>query len=309
MSENVDQADIGHDLLSAILRQLDFSATVFFRDGYCGQWAIDTSGSTQVPFHLVCQGEGWLHGAGAEPQRLLAGQLVLFPHDSSHVLADTDQPPSPHVLNRPPPERLEGTITRLVCGYFLFDQRMAAPLLGSLPREMVLDLSQSGDPGVRELVNLWMQEAARDSYGSDLAIDRFAELVFIQMLRVEIEEGRLEGFIGSLGDAKLAPVLDSIHREPGAPHRLSDMAGLVGLSESAFTQRFKKGVGMTPGNYLKHWRMQIAARALVDSNRSMLEIANSVGYDSEAAFRKAFKNHVGTAPGAYRREKNRSMPC
>ena len=80
MSENVDQADIGHDLLSAILRQLDFSATVFFRDGYCGQWAIDTSGSTQVPFHLVCQGEGWLHGAGAEPQRLLAGQLVLFPH-------------------------------------------------------------------------------------------------------------------------------------------------------------------------------------------------------------------------------------
>ena len=306
MSNTVETANIDHDPLSAILRQLDFSATVFFRDGYCGQWAIDTSGSTQVPFHLVCQGEGWLHGAGAKPQRLLAGQLVLFPHDSAHVLADTDKPPSANLLNRPPPERLEGTITRLVCGYFLFDQRIAAPLLSSLPSTMVLDLSQSGDPCVRELVNLWMQEAARESYGSDLAIDRFAELVFIQMLREEIEQGRLQGFIGSLGDAKLGPVLASIHREPGAPHRLSDMARLAGLSDSAFTQRFKKSVGMTPGHYLKHWRMQIAARALAESSRSMLEIANSVGYDSEVAFRKTFKNHLGIAPGAYRRNERRT---
>ena len=305
MSKIVVFENNDHDSLSAVLRQLDFSATVFFRDGYCGQWAIDTSGSTQVPFHLVCQGEGWLHGAGGRPQRLLAGQLVLFPHDSAHVLADTDKPPSESVLNRPPPQRLEGAITRLVCGYFLFDQRIAAPLLSSLPSTLVLDLSQSGDPCVRELVNLWMQEAARESYGSDLAIDRFAELVFIQMLREEIEQGRLRGFIGSLGDAQLGPGLASIHREPGAPHRLSDMAQLAGLSDSAFTKRFKRSIGMTPGRYLKHWRMQIAARALADGNRSMLEIANSVGYDSEVAFRKTFKNYIGTAPGAYRRYEQR----
>lgn len=303
MSENTESTDNRQDSLSAILRQLDFTATVFFRDGYCGQWAIDTSGAAQVPFHLVCQGEGWLHTEGNVPKHLMAGQLVLFPHDSSHVLAASDQPALLGELNRPPPERLEGAITRLVCGYFVFDQRIAAPLLSSLPSTMVLDLSQSGDPCVRELVNLWMQEAARDSYGSDLAVDRFAELVFIAMLRVEIEQGRLQGVIGSLGDAKLGRVLASIHSAPGAPHALVDMARLAGMSDSAFSQRFKKGVGMTPGQYLKHWRMQIAARALADTNRSMLEIANSVGYDSEVAFRKAFSGHVGTAPGTYRRER------
>lgn len=81
------------------------------------------------------------------------------------------------------------------------------------------------------------------------------------------------------------------------------MPRLAGMSESAFAQRFKKGVGMPPGQYLKHWRMQIAARALADTNHSMLEIAHSVGYDSDVAFREAFGGHIGTAPGTYRRER------
>ena len=302
MSEIVVTEGNGQDSLSTMLRQLNFSAQVFFRDGYCGGWGIDTSGSTHVPFHLVCQGEGWLHGEGDKPQRLVAGQLVLFPHDSPHVLASSPTRPAVTQLNQPPPERLEGAVTRLICGYFRFDHRIAAPLLRSLPSTMVLDLSQSGDACVRELVNLWMRESAHDAFGSHLAVDRYAELVFIQMLRAEIEQGRLEGVIGSLGDGKLGRVLADIHKAPGAAHSLAMMAAAAGMSESAFTERFKKQIGMTPGQYLKHWRMQIAARALSDTNQGMLEIAHSVGYESEVAFRKAFRKHIGVAPGSYRRQ-------
>ena len=306
MSETVDTdenaPDVAGDALSDLLRQLNFAAQVFFRDGYCGGWAVDTSGSAQVPFHLVCQGHGWLHSPGEVPRKLLAGQLVFFPQDAPHVLAPQDSPPAPSSINQPPPERLEGDVTRLVCGYFSFDRRTAEPLLSSLPPTMVLDLSQAEDATTRELVNLWMREAAGNGLGSHLAIDRLAELVFIQMLRIEISGGRLQGVIGALGDPQLGKVLANIHQHPGADHTMQQMCAAAGLSESAFTVRFKKSVGMTPGQYVRHWRMQSAARALRDSTRSMYDIAQSVGYESEVAFRKAFSSHFGTAPGSYRRQ-------
>lgn len=289
------------DPLSALLRQLQFSARVIFRDGYCGGWAVDTSGTQQIPFHLVCQGEGWLHGDTERPQRLLAGQLVFFPQDSSHVLAASAEPPAQTTINAPPPARLEGNITRLVCGYFEFDQRAAAPLLSALPATMILDLSRVDDPSTRELVNLWMREAAADNIGSNLAVDRLAELIFVQMLRHEIAGGALRGVLGALGDTHLGPVLAAIHAHPGSAHTQTKMAEAAGMSESNFNKKFKVATGMTPGAYVRHWRMQAAASALRDTRRSMADIASEIGYESEVAFRKAFSTHFKVAPGTYRR--------
>ena len=77
MSEIVKVVD-ADDGLSALLRQLRFRARVFFRSEYCGSWAVDSSGSRQVPFHMVCRGEGWLHRQGEAPRRMMAGQLVVI---------------------------------------------------------------------------------------------------------------------------------------------------------------------------------------------------------------------------------------
>ncbi|MFK7954762.1 MAG: cupin domain-containing protein [Lysobacterales bacterium] len=314
MSENVGLVE---DPLSALLRHIDFSAQVFFRQGYCGNWAVDTSGSTLAPFHLVAEGHGWLHeptpdsGSGFEeaqpPKKLLPGQLVFFPRDGAHVLAATETTPDPALINRPAPERLEGNVTRLVCGYFRFDQRRAAPLLSSLPDSVVLDMAQATQADGRELINLWMREAAYSGFGSDLAVDRLAEVVFVQLLRQEIDSGRLKGVMGALGDPMLGPVLAKIHRSPGRPHTLPSMAQATGLSESAFTQRFKKHIGQTPGQYVRFWRMQAAASQLTSTSRSILDIATQVGYDSEVAFRKAFKATMGIAPGAYRRKDDQML--
>ena len=40
---------------------------------------------------------------------------------------------------------------------------------------------------------------------------------------------------------------------------------------------------------------------LRQSDKSLGEIANLIGYESEPAFSKAFKKALGTPPGAYRR--------
>ncbi|MCB1874809.1 MAG: AraC family transcriptional regulator [Chromatiales bacterium] len=296
MSETVEFVDA----LSDWLRRIDFRAEVFFRAEYCGNWAVNTSGSNNVPFHLVAQGEGWLHGEAKPPQRLLPGNLVFFPHDQAHVLSATEEIPLPEVVNRTPAMPDEGPATRLVCGYFLLDRQLAAPLLAGLPSTIVLNLADAPSSSARELVHLLMREAAEKRPGGDVAVDRLAELVFIEALRTEGEAGRLVGVFSALGDPRLGTVLAAIHRHPEESHRLEDMAAASNLSESAFTQRFKKAVGMTPGQYVRHWRLQTAARALRETQRAMTDIATSVGYDSDVAFRKAFRAYFDQSPGAYR---------
>ena len=298
MSETTFSTEDG---LSALLRQLRFRATVIFRSEYCGSWAIDTSGTRQVPFHMVCQGEGWLHTGEETPRRMIAGQLVLFPRDEEHVLANSPDAPAPAEINASEPGG-PGVATRLVCGYFEFDQHAASAFLESLPAAMVIDLSETSSGALRELVNLWLAESREDRLGSSLAVDLLAELVFLEMIRAEIEAGRLSGVVGALGDARLGPVLHEMHSRPQAPHTAKSLASHVGMSESAFTKRFRDKTGQTVGAYLKQWRMQLAARALTESERSMADIAESIGYESEVAFRKAFKAHFDVAPGRYRRQ-------
>ncbi|MEM9313270.1 MAG: AraC family transcriptional regulator [Pseudomonadota bacterium] len=289
------------DALGDWLRRIEFRAEVFFRSEYCGRWAVDTSGANHVPFHLVSQGEGWLHGQDSPPRRLLPGNLVFFPHDETHILAATAKLPLPGAVNQPPTSSQAGPVTRLVCGYFRLDRPLAAPLLAGLPPMVLMNLADAPSSSARELVHLLMREAAENQPGGDVAVDRLAELVFIEALRTTAAAGESDSVFGALRDPRLAPVLAAIHRWPEQPHGLAGMAAASSLSESAFAQRFKKAIGMTPGQYVRHWRMQTAARALRLTRRSMAEVSVNVGYSSEVAFRKAFRAHFGQSPGAYRR--------
>ncbi|WP_232280783.1 helix-turn-helix transcriptional regulator [Chloroflexus aggregans] len=73
-------------------------------------------------------------------------------------------------------------------------------------------------------------------------------------------------------------------------------------SRSAFAARFSALIGEGPIAYLTRWRMQLAARLLIEyPNVRINEIAERVGYHSEAAFSKAFKRAIGVAPSKYRR--------
>jgi AraC-like DNA-binding protein len=53
-------------------------------------------------------------------------------------------------------------------------------------------------------------------------------------------------------------------------------------------------------SYLTRWRLQLGARMLKSSSRSVAEIAEEVGYESEAAFNRAFKREFEVPPARYR---------
>jgi AraC-like DNA-binding protein len=270
---------------------------------------VDTSGERRAPFHLVTRGTGWLHQPGAAPQLMTTGDLVVFPRDSAHALSSSEAgPPYPQV-NQPveDPAELTEPVTSLLCGYFSFDRRAAAPLLDGLPGSIVLHLHDAArHQNTGSLVQLWMSEAATQAPGCDAAIDQLAYVVFIHVLREQLARGAIRGPLRALADARLGPVLNRIHAEPGSIGSVEAMAAIASMSRSAFADRFKKVVGLTPGRYLGHWRMQLAIELLIDSDLPIASIAERCGYESEVAFRKAFRQNVGAPPGQVRRDRTGS---
>ena len=73
------------------------------------------------------------------------------------------------------------------------------------------------------------------------------------------------------------------------------LASEVGMSRSAFTQRFIEHVGRPPLDYLTHWRMVLGQRKL-NAGQSGAAVAAAVGYNSQSAFSHAFKRSFGRTP-------------
>jgi AraC family transcriptional activator of mtrCDE len=115
-----------------------------------------------------------------------------------------------------------------------------------------------------------------------------------------LARGLIKGPLLALGDARLGPILNKIHTQPGAIESVDELAAEALMSRSAFAERFKSVVGLTPGRYLTHWRMQLAVDLLQHTDLPMVKISEQCGYQSEVAFRKAFSNNVGTSPGKFR---------
>lgn len=65
-------------------------------------------------------------------------------------------------------------------------------------------------------------------------------------------------------------------------------------------QCFKGVYGENIYSYIRRFRMELAAEKLMGSDNTILEIANSVGYENGSKFAAAFKNVIGISPKKFR---------
>jgi transcriptional regulator GlxA family with amidase domain len=108
------------------------------------------------------------------------------------------------------------------------------------------------------------------------------------------------GWFGALRDPSIARALSLIHSQPAAPWTLESLAKACVQSRATFARRFRELVGETPVAYLTRWRLCLATKLLLESDRSLDEIADAIGYGSSAAFSKAFSREYRCAPGQFR---------
>ncbi len=311
------------DALSDVLKALRISGGVFLDAAFTAPWCVESRVGPEdfpraervptniVAFHYVIDGGMLVTADGMTPVEVRAGQIVLLPRNDPHLLASAVglPPASPPPVVQPVEGGLlrmvhggGGAPTRLVCGFVGTDVRRH-PLMDALPAALALDLNgQACAEWVAASFRYAAQEVASGRPGSETVLAKLSELLFVEAMRhyAETLPPDRKGWFAGLRDPAVGRALALMHARLAHPWTTEDLAVEVGLSRSAFAERFAQLVGVPPITYLTDWRMQVAAARLRDSPRPIAQIATETGYESEATFTRAFKRAMGVAPGRYR---------
>jgi len=92
-----------------------------------------------------------------------------------------------------------------------------------------------------------------------------------------------------------------IHQHFNEPITLEDVCAATGFSISYFSTMFKKETGEGFSKYLSRIRIERAKSLLQDTNLSIAEICNQVGYSDLKHFTSTFKKMTSLNPGQYRK--------
>lgn len=292
------ESQVFDDALTRLLDRMRIEAQLFKHRDYCGNWAIDTSGSGLVPFHLIEKGTGWLHVKGQPPQLLQAGDFVLFPRDLPHVVSSEAIPPNPGAINVEVRGKKDDNFASILCGFYAFRSKAVAPLLDDLPAIVLIKNARSNlsTATIGFVIDAALLELDHDYPGRSTALRDLARLLFLNVLRNRIGQGLSEHFLAALGDPHIGRALTAIHVDFCRNLSLEVLAQYAGMSRSSFSDKFRELVGTTPAKYLTNWRMQEAVMLLETTDLSVEQIAEACGYSSHVAFRKAFKVATGSTP-------------
>ncbi len=99
----------------------------------------------------------------------------------------------------------------------------------------------------------------------------------------------------------LKTVLGYIEKHFNRDLPLSELADLVGLNKDYFSTQFKRSLGTSPYRYIVHQRLEEAKRLLRNTELSIDQVANMVGYSNQAHFSAAFRKAFEVTPTEYRR--------
>jgi len=287
--------------LDDFLRLLQLQCHVYHNQQVCGDWLIEEHELGQTCFHLVSHGECILQ-VGEQRARIETGDVVLFPRELKHRLVPINPshaPPQRHALSA----GWQPDGTGLLCAAIRFEHRASEQLLDAWPDYLIVRHDSEAAAWLMPIMEQLVAVSQAGGAGSEVIVDRLAEVVFMQVIRHRVtESGQPAGFLAAYTHPALGRALKQFHESPDRPWTLAEAARSAHMSRARFAREFKAVSGRTWGNYQAWWRMQLAWSAL-GSGDSVLMVAQTVGYQSEAAFSRAFYRYFGTHAGTVRRNR------
>ena len=312
-----------NDPLSDIVRSLDLIGGVFLEANFSAPWAIKSQVTNEdckpfmdlpkqvIAYHVVTQGEALVSLGNQFQYRAKAGEVVLLPDNSLHVLASSHaaKPTQADDLVLPPDQsglsRIRfgggGDPTRILCG-FLACGTLPKAIIQMLPKVLIIRLE---DIAALQWIEASITKAVRElqlgRVGSKNVMSKLAELLLIEALREHLEKHPVgHGWLSGMAHPQIAKALARVHTQLEDPPDVTELAALAGMSRSSFVDHFTKTVGLAPGKYVLEHRMSAAKLLLRETQLTLGTVAQHVGYDATEAFSRAFKRETGMPPAEWR---------
>lgn len=311
------------DTLSTVLRSVRLTSSVHFCFMPTGDWRVEAPEAMGlqsrllrfVPFHIVARGSCWLR-LGDMRMELSQGDVIAFPRASAHQLGVGEAGRLISPLADLPTIRTSGVPTltygdapkvRLMCGFLECEALDFRPIRDALPELLMVRTAEDAAAAwLAAAIAQIVSEVDRPSVGGRTVLERLTEMIFMELLRRAIAglEQTARGWMAAVAEPRVGACLSRIHAEPMREWTLEELAEVSGTSRSVLADRFQQLLGVSPVEYIRGWRLHLAALRLLDGGRSIAEIAYDAGYGSETAFNRAFKRTYGEPPAAWRKARS-----
>ncbi|RPH48361.1 MAG: AraC family transcriptional regulator, partial [Lysobacterales bacterium] len=315
------------------MRAVRVTSALFFNGEFAAPWRFATPAQDRVAatvspdserlvlFHLVTDGNATARAAGHDEVALTAGDIVVFPHGDAHEMWNGRTSrlfPATRLLPKLAKGELaaekwggNGPVTRIICGYLGCERHAESLFLSGLPAILKINVrSSTAGAWIERAIRHCVSELESQRAGRLAVLSKLAETLFVETLCRYMDELPPErtGWLATARDPKVGQALALLHRSPARAWTLPDLARASGTSRTVLADRFARLMGESPLAYLARWRLQLAARRLMTTDRKVLQVACDVGYESEAAFSRAFRRAFGVPPARYRRERKAEQP-
>ena len=165
------------------------------------------------------------------------------------------------------------------------------------------DVSGFEDPVLVALLQQLRDEAARPT-ASRLFVRGIALAVAVHLARTYTTlTGNARGESSSLPGFKLRRITDWMSDNLAEEFSLPRLAEQAGISEFHFNRLFKRAVGLPPSQFQIKLRMDRARQLLRETKKSVITIANDVGYSNPSHFAQLFRKEAGLSPTHDRRQR------
>lgn len=104
-------------------------------------------------------------------------------------------------------------------------------------------------------------------------------------------------------DYRIKPIIERIDKEAATGAHYMSWLEESGLQRTQFHELFKQATGLSPKAYWTKTIMKQASVTLLESNRSVTDVAEDLGYSSIHHFTKQFTAFYGVSPSEFRKRK------
>lgn len=104
-------------------------------------------------------------------------------------------------------------------------------------------------------------------------------------------------------DTRFTPVFEYIKNNYNHQIRISDLSSMLNICDDHFIKIFKSMTNKTPIKYINDLRIEESLKLLVDSDLSITQISEKVGFSSVNYMIKIFKDTLNITPKTYKKKK------
>lgn len=166
--------------------------------------------------------------------------------------------------------------------------------------------TQDHDRSIITMIQQAFVDYTNQSIGYEMAVRSYLTLAWQRLCQYQpelLEDTNFESSYSKRMD-KMVKYIHSGYREKIS---IKNIAEAADVSESECYRLFRKGLQMTPNEYLLGHRLQMSVKQLIESDDTILQIAINHGFNSPSYFTQKFKERYQLTPKNYRKFHKKNM--